>query len=113
MGDEQALRDLRALLLALEVLGLGLDLGARGDEPGEALGGAVDQLVEAQRGGVVVGQVRVELLGVLAQVALARVVVGSFEVLYEHAPMLCEREKSPARRRHAGLSHTMRRCAWL
>ena len=81
---------------------------ARGDEPREALGGAVDQLVEAQRRGVVVGQGRVELLGVLAQEALARVVVGPLEVLYEHAPMLCEREKSPARRRHAGLSHTMR-----
>ena len=95
MGEEQALRDLRALLLALEVLGLGLDLGARGDEPREALGGAVDQLVEAQRRGVVVGEGRVELLGVLAQEALARVVVGPFEVLYEHAPMLCERERAP------------------
>ena len=79
-----------------------------GDEPGEALGGAVDQLVEAQRRGVVVGELRVELLGVFAQEALACVVVGPFEVLYEHAPMLCEREKSPTRRRHARLSHTMR-----
>ena len=113
MGDEQPLRDLRALLLALEVLGLGVDLRAGGDEPGEALGGAVDQLVEAQRGGVVVGEGRVELLGVLAQVALARVVVGPFEVLYEHAPMLCEREKSPARQGTRGSLHTMRRCAWL
>ena len=95
-----------ARLLALQVLGLGLDLGARGDEPGEALGGAVDQLVEAQRRGVVVGERRVELLGVFAQEALARVVVGALEVLCEHAPMLCEREKSPARQRHAGLSLT-------
>ena len=96
MGQQQPLRDLGALLLALQVLGLGLHLGVGGDQPREALGGAVDQLVEAQRGGVVVGEGRVELLGVLAQEALARVVVGPFEVLREHEPMLCEREEGPA-----------------
>ena len=86
---------------------------ARGDEPREALGGAVDQLLEAQRGGVVVGEGRVELLGVLAQEALARVVVGPFEVLYEHAPMLCEREKSPARQGTRGSLHDHAPCAVL
>jgi hypothetical protein len=89
-------RDLHARLLALQVLGLGLDLRAGREEAGHPLGGAVDQLVEAQRGGVVVGEVGVQLLGVLAQVALARVVVGAFEVLREHVPMLCEREEGPA-----------------
>ena len=90
------------------MLGLGVDLLARGDEPGDALGGAVDQLLEAQRGRVVVGEGRVELLGVLAQVALARVVVGPFEVLYQHTPMLCEHEKSPAGQGPRGSPHDLR-----
>ena len=85
VGDEQPLGDLHALLLALQMLGLRVDLCARGDQPRKALRGAVDELVEAQRRGVVVGQGRVELLGVLAQEALARVVVGPLEVLNEHA----------------------------
>ena len=104
MGEEQPLGDLHALLLALQMLGLRLDLGARGDQPRKALGGAVDQLVEAQRRGVVVGEGGVELLGVVAQEALARVVVGPLEVLHEHAPMLCEREESPAARPRGSLT---------
>ena len=88
MGEQQPLRDLDALLLALRVLGLRLDLGPRGHEPRVALGGAIDQLVEAQRRREVVGQLGVELLGVLAQEALACIVVGPLEVLCEHAPML-------------------------
>src|SRR4051812_37897741 len=106
MGEEQALRDLRALLLALQVLGLRVDLRAGRDEARDALGGAIDQLVEAQSDGVVLGELGIELLGVLAQVALARVVVGPFEVLYEHALMLCEREEEPrAPRARGALSH--------
>ncbi|HEX5898154.1 MAG TPA: hypothetical protein VFY32_02060 [Solirubrobacteraceae bacterium] len=75
---------------------LGGDGHARRRQPREALGRRVDELLGPQRDRVVVGQGGVDLLGVDAQVALARIVVGPLEVLDEHAPMLCEREESPA-----------------
>ena len=63
MGEQQAVRDLEAVLVALDALALGGELGRRRHEARHALGGALEQRLHAQRPAV--GQLPIQRLGVL------------------------------------------------
>jgi hypothetical protein len=76
VGGEEALGEFHALLLGQRALALGLHLLGRRREAGHARGAVVDELLEPHRARQPVGQLVVELLGVVAQEALAGRVRG-------------------------------------
>jgi hypothetical protein len=74
VGEQQPLRDLGAVLVALPALALAVHLGLRRDEPGEAVGGEVEERLDAQRPSQVVRQLGIELVRVGAEESSPRVV---------------------------------------
>ena len=74
MREEEALRDLDALLVGQPALGLGGQLIPAGDQPRVSLCGGVEQLIVAQRLREAIGELVVDRLGVRAQEPIAPLV---------------------------------------
>ena len=72
MRKEQALVDLDAVLVALRMSRLGLDLLPRGDQSGNEIRSGVDEVVEAPEDCAALGQETVNLLDVNSEKQFAR-----------------------------------------
>ena len=70
--EQQSLGDLEPVLVGERPRVLGLQRRACGDEPGHALGRALEQRLDAQRPAAAVAQLEMQRVGVRAQEALAR-----------------------------------------